>query len=194
MSDFNMQGGSFMGETTPGKENQVMPFFYRAQRYQPVIPGVRDEPTSIGVDMVEIRQAGEKDTQKEEVNDLHKRRWPQQWAAFQAGRAQVADGTPIEHLFPAQPEVAAELKRFNFHTVEALAGAPDSAGAIVPFLTDRKKQAALYLAKNSKAKGYDELRTQNAALMERLAALEAQMAEPEKRGPGRPRKLETLEN
>lgn len=195
MSEFNMSG--FMGETSPGKESQVYPLFYRDSKYQPIIPGVREVPTSISIDMVQIRQAGEKDFIREEVNEFHKRRWPTQWQAYQAGREQAQDGTPIEMLYPGQTEVSTELKRFNVHTVEALANVADSAGAMIPFLTDRKNAAQAFLDRYSKAKGYDELQQQNAELMRRLEKMEELLnsaTDPEKRAPGRPRKLETQEN
>lgn len=188
MSDFNMSNGAFLGETSVGKESQVMPFFYTHQKYQPAVPGVRPEPMSVPVEMVEIRQVGEKDTVKLEVTDVEKRRWPTQYAAFKAGREQAMSGTPIEHLYPVNPEIATELKRFNIHTIEGLAEAPDSSGSIVPFLTDRKRQASEWLAKNRKAGGFDELSQENAALKARLEALEALVGE--KRGPGRPKKVQ----
>lgn len=197
MSEFNMQSAGFMGETSPGKESQVIPLFYKSTKYRPVIPGVRDEPTSEPVDMVEIRQAGEKDFVREEVNDFHKRRWPTQWASYQAGREQAQGGTPIEMLYPGHEEVAAELKRFNVHTVEGLANVADSSGAIIPFLTDRKKQAQAFLAQHQKAAGFDELKSENEDLKKRLESLEALLTkatDPDKRGQGKPRQLETQEN
>ncbi|WP_430438996.1 hypothetical protein [Shinella sp.] len=196
MSEFNMHQGAFMGETSPGKESQVFPLFYRSTKYRPVIPGVRDAPESEPVDMVEIRQAGEKDFTREEVNEYHRRRWPAPWAQYQAGVEQSKTGTPIELLFPGQAEIAAEMKRFNVHSVEALANVPDSSANIIPFLTDRKKQAAAFLEHHKRAEGFDELRGENEKLAKRLEEMEALLAtvtDPERRGPGRPRKVETLE-
>lgn len=188
MSDFNVRDGAFLGENSVGKESQVLPRFYIHQKYQPAIEGVRPEPVSVPVEMVEIRQATEKDNIHIAVTDAERRRWPTQYAAFKQGREQAMSGTPIEHLYPAMPEIISELKRLNVHTVEALANAPDSSGAIIPFLTDRKKHAKAYLEKHTKAAGFDEVARENEELKKRLEALEAMMTE--KRGPGRPRKLE----
>lgn len=196
MSEFNMHQGAFMGETSPGKESQVIPLFYRSTKYRPVIPGVRDAPESEAVDMIEIRQAGEKDFTREEVNEYHKRRWPGPWASYQAGVEQSKSGTPIEMLYPGQAEIAAELKRFNIHSVEALANVPDSSGNIIPFLTDRKKQAAAFLERHAKIAGFEEIKAENDRMGKELAEMQALLAtltDPDKRGPGRPRKVETLE-
>lgn len=55
------------------------------------------------------------------VRDDDKRRWPRQWAAFEAGTNQVPDGIPISLLFPSKPSIAATLRGYNIHTVEQLA-------------------------------------------------------------------------
>lgn len=137
-----------------GKETQVFPRFYLGQKMVSAQDGV---PTVKNIEMVEIFQAGEKDTQIEEVNVLHQRRWPRHWDAFKAGQAQIADGTPLELLFPANPQVVADLKSKNIHTIQALAGVPDSAGATVPFLTEWKKKAETFLDGIEKGKGFHAL-------------------------------------
>jgi hypothetical protein len=131
------------------------------------------------IDRVVIRQQGEVDSTIEDVHEGHKMRWPQQWAAFQAGLEQIVSGTPLLELFPGNPEVVAELKAVNIHTIEGLLACPDSAqtASKVPFLGEWKKRAKVYGERMFKANGVAELEAQNRALQDRLAALEAKLSE-----------------
>ncbi len=162
-----------------GGSNVVFPRFYMASKYMPALSQQEGKPIAKPLEMVEIRQAGERDTMIEEVNDQHRYRWPQQYAAFKAGQSQIQAGTPLGMLFLANPEVVEELKRGNVHTIEALLEVPDSAINAIPFLTEWKKRAKLYLDGTAKGKGFhvleralDAEKAKTAALEERLAALE----------------------
>ena len=56
------------------------------------------------------------------VKDTHKRRWPREWAAYQASEqtADAAAGAPVE-VFPLlKPATLATLKALGVHTIEAL--------------------------------------------------------------------------
>lgn len=54
------------------------------------------------------------------------RRFPRQWAAFEAQAEQIQDGTPIEQWGPLTKSQAMEFKAMHIHTVEQLAGISDS--------------------------------------------------------------------
>lgn len=170
-----------------GSEQTVFPRFYLYMKPQYGNLGPDGAPVSKPVDMVEIHQAGEVDYVKEEVNELHKRRWPQHWAAYKDGKEQIATGTPLELLFPANPEVVSELKRFNIHTIQALILVPDSATAQgVRFLADWKKKAEIFLKGTEKGKGFHELERglatanqENRELKEKLALQDERMAKLE---------------
>lgn len=61
------------------------------------------------------------------VNDLHKRRFAEKWAAYQSG--QKADsGTPLDTLPGLMPEQIALFKTKHVHNLEALAGISDTHG------------------------------------------------------------------
>lgn len=169
-----------------GSENGVFPIFFKQAKYMPAKSQETGVPTSEPIDMVKIIQAGEKDTVILAVDETHKRRWPQQWAAYQAGQEQMQSGTPLIVLFPANPEIVEECKRINVHTVQALIGVPDSAGAVMPFLTTWKQKAQQFIAGTEKGKGFHELERQlsaaqaeNKELADRLAALEARLSKKE---------------
>ncbi len=59
------------------------------------------------------------------VNEGHRQRWPQQYAAFKAGLTPAHDGSPLEEWPPLSPAQVANLKALNIHTVEQLAGVSD---------------------------------------------------------------------
>jgi len=179
-----------------GKETQVYARFIREMRPDNAASREQNKPMFKSVDMVEIRQIGEKDTFKEPVNDLHKRRFPAAWKAFEAGQEQMQNGTPLAVLFPTNPEVVENLKTSNIFTIEALAAVPDSSGANIPYLTTWKEKASKYIESVEKGKGYHELERQiedrDLTIMEledRIKALEAKSSEDAPRR-GRPPKQE----
>jgi hypothetical protein len=61
------------------------------------------------------------------VTDEDRRRWPQFYAAFKAGREEATVGTPLE-LWPpiGSPAMVQTLKALHIRTVEDLAGLSDS--------------------------------------------------------------------
>lgn len=53
--------------------------------------------------------------------------YPREWAAFEEGREQVPDGTPLDQWPPCDIALRATLKARHIHTVEMLAHANDAA-------------------------------------------------------------------
>lgn len=168
-----------------GKENQVFAKFYRGTKRDNFASQEAGHPIEKGVDMIEIRQFGEKDSTVEEVNDSHKMRFPQHWARYAAGREQEQVGAPLDMLFPKNPEIVTTLKLNHIYTIEALAASSDSITGI-PFIADWKKKAEGFIDSLNdgvkfhqleKAKEDLELKMMEQAdliktLSERLAAVE----------------------
>lgn len=181
-----------------GAENQIIPIFYAGSKRNNFASKEAGYPIESAVDMVEIRQIGERDTTKREVTPADKMRWPNQWAAYQAKRTQTFEGTPLDILFPEKPEVVATLKANNIHTIQALAQVPDSSN--FPFAGVHKQKAITFLEGVEKGKGFHALEKKledaefrNMELEDRMKQLEKKlesMSDDEKRGPGRPRKIE----
>ncbi len=102
------------------------------------------------------------------VQDKHKQRWPEHWAAFERGEARAASGTPLEQWPNALLNKArvAELKAMHILSVEDLAGVPDN---VLPKMgmgaRELREQARSYLD-TAKAGA------QNAAMAARIAQLE----------------------
>lgn len=175
-----------------GKENEVYARFFRHQRIDPIASREAGQPIAKGVDMIEIRQHGEKDSYKDLVNDAHKARFPRAWQAYQAGVEAVQSGTPLAALFPANPEVIETLNGFHIYTVQALSELPDSVTNI-PFAQDYKRRAKQFLEGAMQGKGFHvlEKRAEDAErtvaeLTQTVAALQAEVAALAKKGKSPP--------
>lgn len=188
-SDFDMPTEAPPQAGWGGKESQVMARFYKGQKLDAFQSAQAGTPIAKSLDMVEIRQYGEKDSTILEVTEIEKRRFPRAWQAYVQGLEQVQDGTPLAALFPANPEVVETLKGFHVYTVQALLAVPDSVTAI-PFLFDHKKKAAEYLEGIEKGKGFHALekRLEDSELKrmeqdELIKTLSARLTELEKEKP-----------
>ena len=117
------------------------------------------------------------------VRDSDKTRWPQQYAAFLAGKAQNSDGQPLSEWSQLSKSQVDELAFFKMTTVEQLANASDAVCQKFAGLVSLKEQAKVYL---EKMRGEQpELRLQaevkkqqeeNQAMRARMEGLEALVA------------------
>ncbi len=114
-----------------------------------------------------------------DVNELHKRRWPAEYAAFKEGREQVASGTPLTALFPGQPEIVDMLKAQKIHTVEALAAINDASQ--FQFAQPLADKARKFIG-DQKADQVPQMQQQMQDMMATIADLQAQLAERPRRG------------
>lgn len=146
-------------------------------------------------------------------------RFPKQYEAFKSQQVQVPDGTPLEMAKFLASHRVKELKAANIHTVEQYANMPDSVVQTLGMGAGREKALCQQFLANDDEKTRNLSRAMAEAseakadvemLKQQLAQLNAMMANkmastgqiypetlesvpnPEKRGPGRPRK-ETAE-
>jgi|TARA_R110002012_G_scaffold278635_3_gene466318 hypothetical protein len=82
------------------------------------------------------------------VQDEHKKRWPNQWEAFEKGSEQPVEGTPINEWPRLNMAQVHELKAVNIFTIEQLAELSDNAAQASMGLATLKKHAEVYLAKS----------------------------------------------
>lgn len=112
------------------------------------------------------------------------------YEAYKRGQDLPDDGTPLAAWAGVSPEQAAHLKSMGIKTVEAVRDMGEGATARLPFPNARKlpKLAGDFLS----SKGEAEKDRMIAEMQERMAIMEEMIAagQPEKRGPGRPRKQE----
>lgn len=72
-------------------------------------------------------------------------RWPTQWAAYQSQSSQVPDGTSLLEWPPLPRSEAKDLKSMGIHTVEQLAGLPDTSLSWLGAMDWRNKAKAWLL-------------------------------------------------
>lgn len=141
------------------------------------------------------------------VRHSDKRRFPQQWAAFEAGFKQRIDGTPLRELFPGNVGAVRGLEAVNVFTVEHLANLSDTATQELQFGHDLRVKAQHFMKvkvlkdnqeKERIAAAQAEAVQGMAMKMEALTAqMNAQAAELEafknRPKPGRPKKVQPPE-
>lgn len=176
MDDFSpIEAVSANGVASFGSDASLYVEFYRGSMLNG--PASREAGTPIyrPVDMVRVIQPGERDVAEHLATVEYQRRWPIQWAAYQQDRKQMADGTPLDVLFPAQPETVATLKAAHIHTIQQLAAITDTAIGNLPMgrtLVDTAKQ---FLAKASGGADFQKLKAENEQLNADLRAMKARL-------------------
>ena len=105
----------------------------------------------------------------ERVNEGHKMRWPQHYAAFQKGLEPVHDGTPLEEWPPLSPAQVANLKALQVHTVEQLANITDTAIQKIGMgARDLKAKAGAWLDQAQSGAALSKALAENAQLRAQL--------------------------
>jgi hypothetical protein len=136
------------------------------------------------------------------ARDDDKDEWPGQWAAYERRTSyRPESGTPVEDWPRLDVATVAKLKALEFHTVEQLAECSDQQCQRIGMgCYELRTKAAAYIAaaKDSSLaqKQAEDLMLRNqeiedlkATVLRLGSQLEAMQAmDPEKRGPGRPRK------
>lgn len=199
MSDdvsFSVHGLNADNSVRLGDDTRTIAIFYRHSVRNEVKSKEAGTPIFEARDHVKIFHPGEKDCLDRPVKELDKRRFPQQWMAYQSGREQIADGTPLDILFPGSPEVVATMRALHINTVQQLAACTDQAIGNLPFGFDQRKKAQDFMTKAESGKTFHALEKQLQErdelikkLERRIDALEGEETE-EKPRRGRPRKQE----
>lgn len=126
---------------------------------------------------IRIQRPGDRDLINERpVTDEDKRRFPRQWAAFEAGASAGAVGTPLVEMPFINTAMREELAYFGVVTGEQLVGMSDANAMKFPYMTRLRPQVQRYLdAKEADApfKARDE---KVAVLEDTVKALQAQLA------------------
>lgn len=116
-----------VGMVTFGEDSRLVVRFYK----KPMINGYKTElegmPVYEQIDMVSIRQPGERDDLHREAKPSDHMRFPRQWAAYVAGQEQTVEGTPIEVMFPGDDSIVPMLKSMKITTLEQMAEATEPA-------------------------------------------------------------------
>ena len=114
------------------------------------------------LDHVQIRYPGDKLNAPDfKAEDMHKRRWPEQWKAYEEGRDQFDGQTLIENVPWIDPALHDHLRSIGIPTLEMLAASTDlnldSIGMGGRKMRDRAKEE---VEAKQKAAGFDEQQAQ----------------------------------
>jgi hypothetical protein len=143
--------------------------FFALPRIDVAASNEANRPIFKDVHYVELMMPGDKhNIVVEPVWDQHKQRFPAKWDAYIKGASQQIVGTPLKVAPFLTPSHVAELEYLKIFTIEQLADLSDSAMNFMG--ANEFKQAA---------KKFLERTSSNDALLERIKALEAQLAKPE---------------
>lgn len=134
------------------------------------------------VEMVEVRIPGDQQmTWVGKVEEKHKHRWPEQYAAFKRGEERAASGTPLEHW--PNPTMTksrvAEIKAHNILSVEELAGIPDSSLQKLGMgARELREQARYYISNANDGAANAAMSAEIARLKEMVETLTGNKMEP----------------
>ncbi len=114
--------------------------------------------------------------------------FPRQWAAFQAGREAIPEGTLLAVMFPNNPELVDMFRAQKVFVVEQLAGMSDSEGQRFMGFQKMKQDAQALLKAAGDGKDFHVLRDRLEKLEleaktkdDRIAALETALAKKTKK-------------
>lgn len=149
--------------------------------FKPIYQGFESEkqgrPVYKDAEFITMEFPGDRTKKIErEVTPEDKLRFPKHYDVFKAQGEQVMAGTPITEWPPITKSQALEFKGMKIHTVEQLAGLPDTAltwlGA-----RDMRAKAQAYLDNAAGGAAVSQLQHENKALKADLDAMKAQLAE-----------------
>lgn len=168
-----------------GDDSRLFVEFHQGKLLDKVASRERGAPVYKFVDFFKQMQPGEMGSVIDRpATEWDKHRFPRHWAAYQAGREQVMDGTPLNLLFPHDMNIVEALKHQKVFTVEALRDMSDTQAQGIGMGGSQFREAARkYLEMAEKGKGFHQMTKQlekvsaeKDALEMRVQALEAALA------------------
>jgi FtsZ-binding cell division protein ZapB len=167
----------------------------------PVVHGIKSQEAGheVTVDepFVEVKIAGmDKDAFFGPVTKYWQDRFPEEWAAFQAGAEAPKTGMPLNHWarLRNQPSQIRALQNLSIYTVEDLASCSDAGlqriGMGAHQLREDAKRLLLLSQTEATVERTEALERENADLKAQFAAMQAQMAELLATKPKRGKKVE----
>jgi hypothetical protein len=187
---------------TPNADASLHVVFYSKPVQNEFQTKAEGRPIYSDVDWVKIIVPGDKNNIIDTyAREDHKLRFPVQWARYQNQKQGVAEtGTPLTAWTLISAAKAEELRGLNFKTVESIAHASDGqlqslgmAAGMAPHEFRARAQRYLQAAKdesfsNEQAEAANRLAAENAemkAQMEEMKQMIAQLAQNQKKTPGR---------
>ena len=176
--DFEM---NFQDEQQSDADKKLFVIFFSEPVHNEAKSIEAGRPIYDDIDMIRIMYPGQRDTTVGMANYGYQQRFPRQWAQYKAKREQTVSGTPLGVVTWLTKSQVMELNQFNIHTVEHLAGMPDSVANKFMNHHALKAQAQSYLDAAAGAapllKMQAELALRDAQIAELSATVQALAAE-----------------
>jgi hypothetical protein len=135
------------------------PIYRQEERVQILLPGSPNQPVF-------------------RVDDSHRQRWPEQYAAFKRGEEMAIEGTPLEEWPILKKAQVFELKAQNIFTVEQCASLSDHALQKLGLTGHRLKERAIAFLDEAASQALNErLNYENDKMRAEIEALKRQNAE-----------------
>jgi hypothetical protein len=172
------ESGVMGGQERFAADNRLYVEFYRKAVNNPFKSQEQGRPVYDEKDFIKIMIPGDKYSSVDTaVTEEHRRRFPTQWAQYQAGQTQAVSGTPLEVWPQATVGLVATLKAMNITTVEQLAELSDANAMNIMGNHDLRRRAKAFL---EAAKG-EAVNTKLEAELEKrdleIAAMKEQIAQ-----------------
>ncbi len=173
-----MQGMAVFGD-----DNKKFVVFYDKTVHNPAKSAAAGRPECDVVTYVRIQDPGD----NLQIADRPARpddaqRWPQHFRNYQDGRGTEQPGTPIELLFPANPELVYTFRHMKITTVQALAALEGTALQGVGMGAEEfKVKARKYLEMSKEGEAFTKMEALSQRLNDENAALKQQLLETNER-------------
>jgi len=160
-----------------GDERLYVKFFYHPRKNE-LLSTQEGRPIYEDREYIEITVPGNRDMVVcRPISDIERERFPRHYAAFRNKAAQPNDGTPL-NIWPALTKAQVEeMKFFNVHTVEQLAGMSDEQSQKFMGIQNLRTRARAFLEESGKSAAAEKLSSELAKRDEEIAYLKAQMEE-----------------
>jgi hypothetical protein len=121
--------------------------FYTDQQQDSAATALEGRPIFCPVEMVEVRTPGDRLTVGVfPVEDKHRDRWPESYAAFKRGEMHAQSGTPLEHWPVVTTSQVYEMKALSIFSVEDVASLSDgNIGKIGPMGRELREKAKAFI-------------------------------------------------
>lgn len=176
-TDIEMHGQNF-GIVKYGNDSNLLVQFGMHAVHNYMKSTQQGAPIYDSVPFIKIQQPGETSQMiHRPVNPSDKKRFPRQWAQFEAGfKEQEQDGTPIDFLYPGHPGIAAGLRESGIHTVEACANMTAHAMDTIGMgAQDHKNRAQAFMDIGKGGAGFHLLKRENEDLNQKIQTMMRQM-------------------
>lgn len=162
----------------PASRDSVIPRFHIESIPDPVSTAASGRPRFKSEERVQFIMPGSPNQPVFKVNDEHRQRWPDQYAAFKRGEEMALDGTPLEQWPVLTRTMVLELKAIGLHTVEQCAGMSDTAVQKVGRGGyNLRERAKAYLDDAEAGALTERLNRENDLLNEKNASMQRQLDE-----------------